>query len=256
MKNDRLPAYGLSAYLDVASQIAAREKKIRSLVLLRILAAKALYGLSASEYALFSLYDEPFAHLASYRNKKQTTALFDRVNPHAERPAVEDKLSFHQHCLKAGLPVPRLHAVLSVHDASAIPDLPTYRRLEDMLDGIAGPDDIALILKPRSDALGTGVRFLKRQEGQLFDICGKPIGIAEFTASLYHDMQRDDYLVQGFISPHEILAGISNGKGTSAKPGSSRSSVRQSSDDETDQSCCFGRLRVEDAAHAQAKAAR
>ena len=63
-------AYGLASYIDAATQIAAREHVNQPLTLLRMLAAKAAFGLSATEYAQYGLQRKPFARLADYQTKK------------------------------------------------------------------------------------------------------------------------------------------------------------------------------------------
>lgn len=205
-------AYGLASYIDAAKQIAARKHGSQRLTLLRMLAAKAAFGLSATEYALYNLQHKPFARLADYQTKKQTTALFDRINPHAERPAVEDKLRFHRLCLAAGLPVPTLHAVLSRRGTQGIDDFPLLDSFDAVIERFRDQDEVRLILKPQNDALGTGVRFVSLRRGEVFDIAGQPVELAEFTARLYADMQRDDYLVQEFVRPHPQMAALGSGK--------------------------------------------
>lgn len=182
------------------------------IVLARILLTKGLYGLSAAEYGLYSLHHRPFRKLADYRTKKQTTALFARVNPEQERPRVEDKLVFHRLCLAAALPVPTLHAVLSSRKLPALNDYPVLERFEDVLEIFRGRDDVRLILKPQRDALGTGVRFVNLRDGTPFDIQGEPIDVQSFSAGLALDMQRDDYLVQTFVRPHPDMAALGSGK--------------------------------------------
>lgn len=205
-------AYGLASYIDAAAQIAARKHCSQRLTLLRMLAAKAAFGLSATEYALYGLQKKPFKRLADYQTKKQTTALFDRINPHAERPAVEDKLRFHRLCLAAGLPVPTLHAVLSRRGTQGIDDFPVLDSFDAVVDRFGHLDEARLILKPQNDALGTGVRFVNLRRGEVFDIAGQPVERAEFTERLYADMQRDDYLVQEFVRPHPEMAALGSGK--------------------------------------------
>jgi hypothetical protein len=45
-----------------------------------------------------------------------------------------------------------------------------------------------------------------------YDIAGQPVDLADFTARLYADMQRDDYLVQEFVRPHPQMARLGSGK--------------------------------------------
>jgi hypothetical protein len=212
MATDTRGLYGLAGYRHAAAQIASRHRLDRHWTLLRMLAARAAYGLSSVEYAHCDLWARPFLQLGDYRTKKQTTALFDRINPKSERPAVEDKLQFHRICLAAELPVPMLHAVLSRRDTTAVADFPLVRDVGSVLALFNDGSDHRLILKPQNDALGTGVRFVLLRSGRLFDIVDEPIDRREFEQRLYTDLERDDYLVQEFIQPSPTVAALGSGK--------------------------------------------
>lgn len=177
-----------------------------------MLAARAAYGLSSVEYAHCSLWAKPFLQLGNYRTKKQTTALFDRINPKSERPAVEDKLRFHRICLAAGLAVPALLAVLSRRETTAVADFPLVRDVDSVLALFDEGSDRRLIFKPQNDALGTGVRFVQLRSGRLLDIAGEPIDRHAFEHRLYSDLERDDYLVQEFVQPNPAVAALGSGK--------------------------------------------
>lgn len=205
-------AYGLAGYLDTAAQIAARDHISQIYTLMRMFVAKAVFGLSAVEYAMYGLQHKPFARLGDYRTKKQTTALFDRINPLAERPTVEDKLRFHRLCLAADLPVPKLHAVLSRRGTKGIDDFPLFDSFAAVIELFRDCEEVRLILKPQNDALGTGVRFVRLRHGQVFDIAGEAVDVPKFAQDLYADMQRDDYLVQEFVRPHPQMAALGSGK--------------------------------------------
>lgn len=203
---------GLTNYIATAAEVGGQLAANRYLVLLRMLCAKALYGLSAAEYGLYGLHRRPFFRVSAYRTKKQTTAWFNRINPGDRKPLVEDKLAFHRKCQSANLPVPPLLAVLSSrspHDADGFPLLTCF---SDVQRHFAGHDSLRLILKPRSDAMGTGVRFVELRSGEPFDIEGRPIDAVPFADSLHFDMRRDDYLVQSFVRPHPDVARLGSGK--------------------------------------------
>jgi len=212
MATDTTSPYGLAGYWHAAGQIASRHRLDRRWTVLRMLAARAAYGLSSVEYAQCELWAKPFLQLGNYRTKKQTTALFDRINPKSERAAVEDKLKFHRICLAAGLPVPALHAVLSRRGTTAVADFPLARDVDSVLALFGDRGDHRLIFKPQNDALGTGVRFVQLRSGLLFDIAGEPIDRREFEHRLYSDLGRDDYLVQEFVQPGTAVAALGSGK--------------------------------------------
>lgn len=198
--------YGLQSCLETALQVARRHGGSRVPPLLRMLAAKAACGLSAREYGLYGLHGRPWSHLHGFITKKQTTALVDRINPHAQRPAVEDKLASHHLCVADRLPVTQLHVVLC-HDRHAAPtDVPGLTGFRDVAQMLAGHAGKRLILKPRRDALGSGVRFVELPEDGPRDIRGQAIEVDAFERDLQIDMRHDDYLVQGFVVPHPAAA--------------------------------------------------
>lgn len=203
---------GLGNYIATAAEVGGQLAVNRYLVLLRMLCAKALYGLSAAEYGLYGLQRRPFFRVSAYRNKKQTTAWFNRINPGERKPLVEDKLVFHRKCQSAGLPVPRLLAVLSSRSPRDIGDFPLLTQFSEVQRHVEAHESVRLILKPRNDALGTGVRFVEFRSGEPFDIEGRPIGVAAFADALHFDMRRDDYLVQSFVRPHPDIARLGSGK--------------------------------------------
>lgn len=205
-------AYGFASYVDTAAQIAARTRSNRPQALARMLAAKARFGLSASEYGQYGLYDAAFVRLGDYQTKKQTTVLFERINPLAERPQVEDKLRFHRLCLQAGLPVPVLHAVLSRRGTQGVRDFALHRGFPEVVERFRELAEVRLILKPQNDALGTGVRFVRLRHGEVFDIEDRPLAMEPFCAALDSDMARDDYLVQEFVRPHPAMAALGSGR--------------------------------------------
>src|SRR5687767_4374551 len=104
---------GLENYVATANELAQTERRLATPILMRMLLAKALFGLSAVEYGLFGLHGRPLRQVRHYRTKKQTTAMFARINDPAARPLVDDKLEFHRLCKAAGLPVPGLQALIS-----------------------------------------------------------------------------------------------------------------------------------------------
>ncbi len=199
-------------YRRTAAEVASLAGASPHAALLRMLATRALYGLSAGEYALFGLHRTPFGRLRDYRTKKQTTACIARVNPDHCRPLVEDKLLFHRECAAAGLPTPPLLAILSSRAPRDAGGFELLTDLDAVLAYFRSRGEVRLILKPRNDALGTGVRFLALKGGDAFDLAGRPIDVPAFAESLHGDMQRDDYLVQAFVPPHPLVAQLGSGR--------------------------------------------
>lgn len=203
--------HGLYSYLKTSSAIADRERGSQSLVLGRILLAKVISGVSAFEYGIYGLHAKPLASISEYLTKKQTTALFQRVNDVRHRPQVDDKLAFHRRCRAVGIPTADVLAVLNANgvgdgDELVLGDFPAL-----LEQGVAGPE-ADLILKPRRDSLGTGVRFVALRNGNVFDLEGSPLDVERFGRELALDMQRDDYLVQPFVRAHADLATLGAGR--------------------------------------------
>ncbi len=205
-------SYGVRSYVETAGELAGRTNGNPIWIAIRMLTAKALWGLSAVDYALYGLNGKSFARASDYRTKKQTTELFLRINPMDARPQVEDKLEFDRLCARFNLPRPALLAVLSTKGLSAdtaVPVLPDFEQLQALFEHHARVD---VILKPRNDALGTGVRFVSFREAGMFDLDELPIDVQAFDRALAHDMKRDDYLVQAFVSPDPEMMHLGSGK--------------------------------------------
>ena len=203
---------GLENYVATANELAQTERRLATPILMRMLLAKALFGLSAVEYGLFGLHGRPLRQVRHYRTKKQTTAMFARINDPAARPLVDDKLEFHRLCKAAGLPVPGLQALISRGSPTGADDVPVVATFRSLLSLFAATDEIRVIIKPRRDALGTGVRYATLRSGKPFDIDDEPIDVAAFEAALQADLVRDDYLVQSFVGPHADVARMGTGK--------------------------------------------
>lgn len=210
-----MPSYsgvhGISSYLEMARVISNRSPALQPLVFARIVAAKLLSGLSAFEYGLYGLHDKPLSVARQYMTKKQTTALLERVNPKDQRLLVDDKLRFHRRCRTAGVPAVDVLAVLN-RDGEKDADEVVFADFRALLKQWQGRPTIDLILKPRTDSLGTGIRFISLREGGAFDLDGAAIDIAAFSNDLAADMQRDDYLVQPFVRPHSEIAALGEGR--------------------------------------------
>lgn len=199
-------------YQGIAARVAQREHSHWIPVLLRIGAARARFGLSASEYALYELHRKPWHRLSSYLTKKQATALYARFNPASALQLADDKIEFQRRCAAAGLPTVDILAVLSRTLSTEPGKPPVYRGFEELLNQDRLWSAGALVLKPRADSLGTGVRVVARMDAQLVDINGQALDIAAFVHELHHDMQRDDYLVQPFLRAHAALSRLGAGR--------------------------------------------
>lgn len=203
---------GWRGYMQAATEVADSSGAYRYPVLLRMLAAKGFFGLSAQEYGLFGLQQTPFWRLYHYRTKKQTTAIFSRINAVKAKPQVEDKLLFHRICAQAGLPTPKLHALLCSRKPDDVDDFPVLTDFASVAAHFSAYPEIRLILKPRRDALGTGVRFVCFRRGQAYDIDDNLIDVQPFAEALHFDMLRDDYLIQGFVTPNPRLERLGSGR--------------------------------------------
>ena len=205
--------YGLQSYIDTARDIATTTGGHSSIILGRMLLVKALFGLSGFEYGLYGLHSQPLSAIRGYRTKKQVTSLFLKVNPPAQRVKVDDKLLFHRLCEEANLPAPKLLAMLSARRKNgAEQGIDVFPDLASFIAQCDTRKPLDMIVKPRTDALGTGVRFVSIRDGQMFDVDRRPVEHRSFTEELQCDMVRDDYLVQSFVRPHPALATLGSGR--------------------------------------------
>lgn len=204
--------HGVKSYIETAHALAARTGASWTVVLARILAVKAISGMSAFEYGLYGLHREPLSKVRDYRTKKQTTALFERINVPERRSMVDDKLLFRRLCQKAGLACPEVLAVLTHQPASHDGPERLFASFSDLMRAYERASRLDLILKPRTDSLGTGVRFVSLRSGRAFDMDDRPLDLAGFWQALSEDMRRDQYLVQPFVRPHPDIAALGAGK--------------------------------------------
>jgi hypothetical protein len=202
---------GATAYLRLAGEVARRHRVASARVLLRMLACRSVAGLSALEYARFDLHGRPFREIRDYLTKRGTTSLFERVNPPARRAVVDDKLQFHRRCRAHGLPTPDVLAVIAP-DGRIDGDEPLLRDFDELIRRCTGRGRHDLVLKPRSDSLGTGVRYVSIRDQGVFDLEDRPIDLAQFESSLRADLRRDAYLVQPFLRSHPHLAALGSGR--------------------------------------------
>ena len=204
--------HGVSSYIETAHALATRTGGPWAFVLARILVAKAISGMSAFEYGLYGLHREPLSKVRDYRTKKQTTALFERINVPERRIMVDDKLMFRRLCQKAGLSSPEVLAVLTHRPASHDGSERLFGSFSDLVRAYSHVSRLDLILKPRMDSLGTGVRFVSLRSGQVLDMEDRPVDLASFWEALSEDMRRDQYLVQPFVRPHPGVAALGAGR--------------------------------------------
>jgi len=202
--------YGPASYLRTSAELARRKHAGQPATLLRLLAAKAVAGVSAFEYGIYDLHAHSIAEIRQYMRKVDSTALFELVNPPQLRGEVDDKLVFSRRCARHGLPTPEVLAVVS-DGRPADGDEPVLRSFDDLCAMFAGVPRIDLILKPRRDSLGTGVRYVSLRAGSAFDIDGRPLDVGSFVHRLRLDMQRDSYLVQRFLRSQPAVASLGSG---------------------------------------------
>jgi len=206
-----VPSSGLGHYLGLAKEVALHAQESWPPVLARMIATRLIYKLQATDYCTYGLHRQPFGALSSFVTKAQTTRLFFSVNPAAERWRVDDKLAFHRLCQEAGLSTPEILAVVTKRSDDQHRGFTCLGSLADVLSHIGAVDDVQIFLKPRSDSLGTGTRYLRLRRGVPHDVNNHRIDVQSFGDELDQDLRRDDYLVQPFIRPHPFLAGLGSG---------------------------------------------
>jgi hypothetical protein len=136
--------------------------------------------------------------LAKFVSKEELLDVQCRLNPPAMHVLTADKVRFHEHCVKAGLPVPRLYAVYD-RDQHAPADLERF--LADLLSD-------ACILKPVAGLHGDGVTRLRRAAGGWNS--GKGVIAAWEIAQRIEKSSYRRWMLQELISAHPRLCALSD----------------------------------------------
>ena len=166
-------------------------------------------GIEAAEYYKYQLYRPrlPWAEKRQFIGGFQRWRWSDRLNPPDYRYFSEDKLIFKRFMAAAGIPVPRLVAVLGPNGRAETGEpLDTPARVRDWLQSGAVMD---VVLKPLLGARGAGVLSLGELDRGTGTWRRLPDGRATVETVLAHLAtypHRSHFLVEERLRPHSTLA--------------------------------------------------
>ncbi len=163
----------------------------------------SLYGerrFSPDEINYCHLLDPSFtpAQLAQFVSKEELLDVQCHLNPSAMHVLTEDKLRFHEHCVSAGLPVPRVYAVYD-RDQHAPADLERF---------LAHLPSDSCILKPVTGLHGDGVTRLRKALGG-WNSDERVITAGEIARRIEKSSYRR-WMLQELLSAHSKLCALSD----------------------------------------------
>jgi len=181
-------------------------KQIGDFLALRLAGA----SISFEEYLYFGLYARPRAEQASYMGDHRARAAFYLANDLSDWYSAEDKLSFHEYVVGAGLPTPRLAAV--AHEERAA-DRAAHLKSADDVREFLGACALPIFGKPARASHGDGaVQFVRREGGALVTDAGKRCAVEEAASEIDAFAQEDGYLFQEALKPHPVISTMTKGR--------------------------------------------
>jgi hypothetical protein len=167
--------------------------------------------ITAQDYYKFGLFDPamPLAKKRSYIGEFQPWKILSLINTSTFHALTDDKLRFHAHALKAGLPIAELLATTALRDKGhALPNLDTQEALRAWMNG----NEIAdIILKPVNGMMGRGLLSLGDRLGEdrwLSLPTGEAVDSAQIWAHCQEASRGVGMIVQRRMVPHPRLARI------------------------------------------------
>jgi hypothetical protein len=149
----------------------------------------------------------PDHELAGYASRHAILRVQEVVNPPALASLTDQKALFYRFCSAAGLPVPRLVAVVDRLAGGWAPPGRTVSSGDEFAEVLReGPPEI--VVKPSDGGHGRGVRVLTRTDGHLVDHAGARTS----PRGLYDEIRRDPefgcHIVQERLRNHPALDAV------------------------------------------------
>jgi hypothetical protein len=168
---------------------------------------------SPDEIHFFQLLDPALSatDLSCVVSKEELLQLQLRLNPSSLHPLTEDKLRFHHHCERHGLPVPRIHALYDPK-GRADDSVVNIRIAEELDSFLAGVEADALIFKPVDGVNGEGVTRLERVGSTWKDVGGHTVDARTIAASVASS-RYPRWMFQELVKGHPDLCSLSETTG-------------------------------------------
>lgn len=173
------------------------------------------HNIGPADYVACGMYALPTSAFGKFLKKKSLEALQAAVNLVEVRPFADDKLRFWRHCVDAGLPVPRLHAVVGAAEPGLVGEIPVLRDAAPLARILAAlPPGTAFVIKPTDGDCGRGVLVLARADhGDGIVERGAPLSPADVAEQIIAVPDQVTWLVQKRITAHPDLRPIMAGDG-------------------------------------------
>ncbi|WP_332671502.1 sugar-transfer associated ATP-grasp domain-containing protein [Aromatoleum sp.] len=174
----------------------------------KILRARFKYGVGPVYYALYRFSQVPESEWGNYvTDDPRFKEFLKKLNPDKFRTIADNKLLFHRHCVRNGLPtIPMLCLVtddadLATHGAQRVRDATQLRTALQAAPG-------EMFVKTMAGTYGEGA-FVLRREGDLFSFAGRtgsPDALFRYLIENLGDEQ--GWILQPRARSHESLRGV------------------------------------------------
>jgi Sugar-transfer associated ATP-grasp len=180
----------------------------------RIMIARLKYGVGPLYYSLYRFKDVPRSEWGDYvTDDPEFKQFLKDINPESLRVVANNKLLFHEHCLRHALPT--IPSLCVVSNDTALPShgLPLVTRFEQWSELLqTAPDE--LFVKPMAGTYGEGALAVRRRgEGLSFgEHAGGPEDLFRYLQAnlgdeggwLVQPRLRSDKSLAGIVSPHGL----------------------------------------------------
>ena len=172
-------------------------------------------GITAADYYLYGLYRPNL----SWRKKREFLGDYERwrwlmaANPAAYHILTENKAIFNCFMRGAGIPVPRLHAVIGQTGVTQLGKHCELRSKEQVRAWLRDEQIENVFLKPIMGARGMGVLSLGRRlgDGEWQRLPSGMIGIDDLLQHIFSEQGGTPFVVEELLYPHPELAKLSAG---------------------------------------------
>jgi hypothetical protein len=139
-------------------------------------------------------------------SKERFLHLQEQVNPASHRYLTEDKIAFHHHCVKNGLAVPELVAILDADGGSCWGDGKKIKTEHDLQSGLAR-FPFGIVAKPVHGYHGNGVLMLNFAKGKHYLANDLDQPLLEIFKKILNE-NADKYILQRMLYSHQDIMAL------------------------------------------------
>jgi hypothetical protein len=196
----------------LATYFGAEERPGRMLPMaIRIARARLKHGIGPRPFSMFDLSRVPESDWAEYSTKSDSDAVLRSINPEDMHQFARNKILFHEHCRRVGLPT-----IPVICRIGGTPD-PVGNDVELATDAgrllsLLGPAT-HFFAKPIAGSYGAGAFVIVRQ-GANFQFDGRDGDAADLFAYIFRKCDpRTGYIIQPQMRPHASMASLASSNG-------------------------------------------